>query len=77
MEQKSQGIENIRTGTSPKTLAQAILDNLYYVQGRPPELATRNDWYMALAYTVRDRLLHNWVQTLKAMRQDVRAVSYL
>ena len=65
--QKSQGKENIRTGTSPETLAQAILDNLYYVQGRPPELATRNDWYMALAYTVRDRLLHNWVQTLKTL----------
>ncbi len=61
----------------PGTLAQAILDNLYYVQGRPPELATRNDWYMALAYTVRDRLLHNWVQTLKTIREDVKVVSYL
>jgi starch phosphorylase len=75
--EKSQNQENIRTGTSPETLAQALLDNLYYVQGRPPELATRNDWYMALAYTVRDRLLHNWVQTLKAIRQKVKVVSYL
>ncbi|MEW6658977.1 MAG: glycogen/starch/alpha-glucan phosphorylase [Thermodesulfobacteriota bacterium] len=75
--QQSQDRENIRTGTSPETLAQALLDNLYYVQGRPPELATRNDWYMALAYTVRDRLLHNWVQTLKAIRQKVKVVSYL
>ena len=32
---------------------------------------------MALAYTVRDRLLHNWVQTLKTIRQDVKVVSYL
>ena len=76
-QQKSQDKENIRTGTSPETLAQALLDNLYYVQGRPPELATRNDWYMALAYTVRDRLLHNWMQTLKTIRQDVKVVSYL
>ena len=75
--QKSQDKENIRTGTSPETLAQALLDNLYYIQGRPPELATRNDWYMALAYTVRDRLLHNWVQTLKTIHQDVKVVSYL
>ncbi len=75
MEKKEQ--ENIRTGTSPETIAQALLDNLYYVQGRTPELATRNDWYMALAYTVRDRLLHNWVQTLKTIRQDVKVVSYL
>ena len=69
--------ENIRTGTSPDTLAQALLDNLYYAQGRLPELATRNDWYMALAYTVRDRLLHNWVQTLRTIDDDVKVVSYL
>jgi glycogen phosphorylase len=69
--------ENIRTGTSPETLAEAILDNLLYVQGRPPELATKNDWYEALAYTVRDRLLHNWVQTLKTIIDDVKVVSYL
>ena len=77
MEKKSQEIENIRTGTSPKTLAQALLDNLYYIQGRPPELATRNDWYMALAYTVRDRLLHDWLQTLKTIAADAKVVSYL
>jgi starch phosphorylase len=75
--QRSQDQESIRTGTSPETLAQAILDNLYYVQGRPPALATKNDWYMALAYTVRDRLLHNWVQTLKTIAADVKVVSYL
>ena len=75
--EKLQERESIRTGTSPATLAQALLDNLYYVQGRPPELATKNDWYMALAYTVRDRLLHNWLQTLKAIREDVKVVSYL
>ncbi len=75
--QSSQNRENIRTGTSPETLAQALLDNLYYVQGRPPELATKNDWYMALAYTVRDRLLHNWMETLKTIAADVKVVSYL
>jgi starch phosphorylase len=77
MAKRSPEKENIRTGTSPEILAQAILDNLYYVQGRLPELATKNDWYMALAYTVRDRLLDNWVQTLKAIRQKVKVVSYL
>ena len=32
---------------------------------------------MALAYTVRDRLLDNWVQTLKHLKEDVKVVSYL
>jgi starch phosphorylase len=69
--------ESIRTGTSPEILSQALLDNLYYVQGRSPEQATKNDWYMALAYTVRDRLLHNWVATLRTIDDDTRVVSYL
>jgi hypothetical protein len=30
---------------------------LLYVQGKFPEIATKNDLYMALAHTVRDRLL--------------------
>ena len=70
--------EDDRTGTSPETLARAILDNLYYLQGRIPELASRNDWYMAAAYTVRDRLVQRWIQTIRSLRrQEVRVVSYL
>ncbi len=76
-QQQSPAREGLRTGASPETLAQALLENLYYVQGRPPELANLNDWYMALAYTVRDRLLQNWMQTLKLIRQDVKVVSCL
>ena len=39
--------EDIRSGTSVAVIKQAILDNLHYVQGRIPELASRNDWYKA------------------------------
>lgn len=51
-------IEDDRTGTDIETLKRAFLDNLFYLQGKIPELATRNDFYMALAFTVRDRMLH-------------------
>ena len=40
-----------------------FLDNLFYVQGKFPALATKHDYYMALAYTVRDYILHRWVST--------------
>jgi starch phosphorylase len=54
------------------------MDNLYYVLGRIPRTATRNDWYMALAYTVRDRILHRWMSTIDTyMSQKVKSVSYL
>jgi starch phosphorylase len=42
---------SVRTAHSPEALARALMDNLYYVLGRIPRTATRNDWYMALAYT--------------------------
>jgi len=67
-----------RTGVNAETIARAILDNLYYVQGRVPRLATKQDWYMALAYTVRDRLLHRWICSVEGtMAKDVRFVCYL
>jgi glycogen phosphorylase len=72
--------EEIFVGTSPEVIARAILENLYHVQGRVPGLATRNDWYMALAYTVRDRMLGSWVKSMRMLTKDakdIRIVSYL
>jgi len=70
--------ENIRTGESVEALTQAILDHLHFTQGRVPEIATRNDWYMAVAYAVRDRLIKQWVSTYQRMRkEDRRVVAYL
>jgi len=70
--------EPARTGMSPDALGRALRDNLYYTQGRIPEVATRHDWYTALAYTVRDRLLQRWIKTVQTlMQQDIRVVSYL
>ena len=61
--------EPTRTGLSPDTLARALRDNLYYTQGRMPEVATPHDWYAALAYTVRDRLLQRWIKTVQTLMQ--------
>jgi glycogen phosphorylase len=55
-----------------------LLEHLFYTQGRLPEMATGNDWYMALAQTVRDRLLDRWIKTVRTLlRSDVRVVAYL
>ena len=73
--------DTIRTGLTPETIAQAFLDNLYYLQGRIPALATPNDRYMALAYTVRDRMLAKWVTDLEELlrfekQKQTKLVSY-
>ncbi|MBR9997672.1 MAG: glycogen/starch/alpha-glucan phosphorylase [Cyclobacteriaceae bacterium] len=71
-------IEDDRTGTDIETLKRAFLDNLFYVQGKFPEFATRNDYYLSLAYVVRDRLLHRWLNTIKTYSEKhCRKVSYL
>ncbi len=56
-------LEEDRTALSKEALKNAFLDDLYYVQGKFPALATRNDYYMALAYAVRDRMLQRWIST--------------
>ena len=69
--------EHIRTGMSVQALTQAFQDNLFYVQGRFKDVATLQDDYMALAYTVRDRLLQRWIETAQAYkRSGARTVCY-
>jgi glycogen phosphorylase len=71
-------VEDDRTGTSQETLKRAFLDNLFYIQGKFPRLASKNDYYMALAYTVRDRLLQRWLgSTATYLDQEQRTVCYL
>jgi len=67
-----------RTSLSREALKQAFLDNLLYVQGKFPALATRHDYYMALAFTVRDRIMQRWISTAAAYtQQGSRTVCYL
>jgi len=72
------GNESIRTGLSEESIRLAFLDNLFYVQGRFLEVASLNDKFKALAYTVRDRLLQRWVSTIQTYQQvNPRTVCYL
>ncbi len=71
-------VEDDRTGIALDTIKRAFLDNLFYIQGKSPESASLNDCYMALAFTVRDRLLNRWLNAQKTYReQNVKTVGYL
>ena len=70
-------IEDDRTGLNIATLKRAIVDNLFYLQGKSPKTATLNDYYLALAYTVRDRLLQKWLATGQIyLNPDFKTVCY-
>lgn len=71
-------VEDDRTGLSIETLKRAFLENLFYLQGKFPSIATKNDCYIALAYTVRDRLFKRWIDTAETYtKHGSRTVCYL
>ena len=71
-------VDDDRTGIKVETLKQAILENLRYVMGKDPEFATGMDYFMAVAYTVRDRILARWLETRRSYSEhNVRLVCYL
>ncbi len=63
---------------SANDIKQSFLDNLLCGLGRLPGVATPNDAYTALAWTVRDRVLNQSVRTMEAYaKHDARVVAYL
>jgi len=70
--------EDGRTALTKEAIKSAFLDELFYMQGKFPALATKNDYYMALAYAVRDRMLQRWISTASAYTKHAsRTVAYL
>jgi starch phosphorylase len=78
MERKIFHTDSVRTGLNIEDIRQSFLDNLFCGMGRVPGVATRNDYYTALAMTVRDRVLSHGVRTIETIAErDSRIVSYL
>ncbi|MEI8173091.1 MAG: glycogen/starch/alpha-glucan phosphorylase [Deltaproteobacteria bacterium] len=68
----------VRTGSGVAEIKQAILDNLVCIQGRFAPVASRNDYYLAVAYAVRDRILALWARTAHTYYAKAsRTVCYL
>jgi starch phosphorylase len=75
---RGQSPASIRTGLSCEAIAQAVVDNLHCQLAKPPRTATPHDWYAALAYTVRDRMMDRYIRTLEDMTGDPsKVVAYL
>ena len=71
-------IIDVRSGMDVESLKQAITEHLFYQQGRNIVNTSLNDLYMAVSYTIRDRLLQREHRTMNAVfENDVRLVSYL
>jgi len=67
-----------RVAMDPATFKRTVLDHLLYTCARELSAATPRDLYLALAHTVRDRLVHRWLATQRTYEtQDVKRAYYL
>ena len=70
---------DVRSGMDVESLKQAISEHLFYQQGRNIVNTSLNDLYLAVSYTVGDRLKQREHRTMNAVFEssNVRLVSYL
>jgi len=69
---------SIRTGLTAEAIKQAFRDNLRSALGRSERVATKHDLYLALALTVRDRVLEHAVESIETYGgANARRVGYL
>lgn len=65
-------------GMDQETLKTSILNHLRFTLARHPESATQNEWWLAISYAVRDRLLDRFMKTQSAHHaKKVRRAYYL
>lgn len=71
-------VQDDRRELTAQALKKAIKNHLLYEQGTTVEKALKFDFYMALALTIKDRLMHRWIQTREAhFKSDAKLVCYL
>jgi starch phosphorylase len=71
-------VNEIALGVDARSIRHDFIKKLFFELAKFPGVATRNDHYLALAYTVRDRMLHRWVRSARTyLEGQHRTVIYL
>ncbi len=67
-----------RIDATPKGMKASIQNHLKFTLARDPKTATPQDWYLATAHAVRDRIMERFITTMDAHEQaNARRVYYL
>ncbi len=65
-------------GLDAESIKYSLANRLEYSAGKDLYTATDRDWYNVTAYTVRDRLMERWMETMRTYyREDAKRVYYL
>jgi starch phosphorylase len=69
---------DIRLELDAASIARDFKEKLFFELAKFPGVATTNDCYLALAYAIRDRLLHRWIRSARTYLEGKhRTVVYL
>ena len=75
-EKCDEGIHSSRFGKHAPSICWGFAEHLKYTLGADHYNATRRDLFMALAYTVRDRIMHQWIKTKQIHFENVSAAKF-
>ncbi len=65
-------------GKDVASIQHSLSDSLTYTVGKDPRTSTARDWFNASAHTVRNRMMENWMDTMRSyQRKDPKRVYYL
>jgi starch phosphorylase len=67
-----------KPGNDRESLRKSLSNHLIYALGKDPITATHRDWFQTTAYTVRERLIERWMETMRSYyRSDAKRIYYL
>lgn len=65
-------------GLDKSALRDSLTSRLIYTVGKDNYTATRRDWLVSLIYSVRDRLVERWMETMRSYyKTDTKRVYYM
>jgi glycogen phosphorylase len=60
------GFSYDKLGNDSASLKHSLSNRLIYSMGKDPITATHRDWFHTTAYTVRERLIERWMETMRS-----------
>ncbi|MES9902387.1 MAG: glycogen/starch/alpha-glucan phosphorylase [Sedimenticola sp.] len=65
-------------GRDVASITRGLAKRMTFTVGKDKYTATERDWFLAIAYVVRDRLIERWMKTMRSYyKQDAKRVYYL
>lgn len=73
-----QKFKHAHMGNDVASIQHSLANSLTYTVGKDPRTSNARDWFYASAHTVRNRMMENWMETMRSyQKEDPKRVYYL